>query len=143
MGEIRFPQYVVVLCAFSTPGVALPPCSNSVPEKSFTTVPVRLNLRIGSRSESRQSRPAWFGSLAAHRMMTHRCRPSGSIFKSPTAPGGLPSGNWAQPSTMRYGFGTDWAEVVIPVARNRTMARGTINPPKKASKRCVQKRRSG
>ena len=52
---------------------------NMPPPKLFTTLPLRSNFRIGSKSESRHSLPNDFLSVAVQRTMAQRCKPSGSI----------------------------------------------------------------
>ena len=64
------------------------PCGQiTVPlPKLSTAFPFMSNFTTGSRSESRHSVPNRSTVVASQRITAHRCLPSGSIFRSPTAP---------------------------------------------------------
>src|SRR5688572_15553384 len=86
---------------------------NIPPPKLVTTLPSGPNLYTGSIFESRHSSPNRAGSAnGSHLIRAQTWRPSRSIVALPTAPSGFPPGSWAQPSTMRYGFGRAWASTV-------------------------------
>src|SRR5687768_11209786 len=97
----------------------------------FTRLPFASNLRIAGRLEEPQL-------LAPQRSATQMLVPSGSMSTALVEPHVRPSGSFAHPSTVRYGFGESlvgWTLACAPAASADVASRTTTRTIERSDRR--------